>query len=156
MRSLESVSRIFSFSTLNGISYSVKLGKDKEISWTENSVSKLQTEVKKFLKTIWLNDIVFEEFPIRVKKNTSLRFDFYNASRRIAIEVMGDQHTKKVDYFHKSDDDFWKGVENDRLKELFCNKNKIRLVELYPKNIPIDYEWLKKTYNEICWPKQIL
>ena len=153
-KNLELTSRIFSFTTLKNVNYSLKLEKNKEIKWNAPSVSKLQTSVKKFLKSIWFNDIVFEEFPLRIKSGINLRFDFYNATRRIAVEVMGDQHTRKVDFFHKDEDAFWKGVENDRLKELFCEKNKIRLVELYPSNIPIDYEWLKNTYKEICWPKQ--
>lgn len=153
-RNLEFVSRKFYFKTLKDIGYYRSFRPREEIKWNEPSVSKLQTSVKSFLKTIWFDDIVAEEFSVKVGRSKTLRFDFYNLTRRIVVEVMGDQHTRKIDHFHKTDEDFWKGVENDRLKELFCEKNEIRLVEIYPNNIPVNYEWLRATYSNICWPKQ--
>jgi very-short-patch-repair endonuclease len=63
------------------------------IDWDIDSRSKFQTSVKKFVKKYWFGNIVFEEFPI---VGTRLTLDFYNANKKIAIEVQGRQHTQYV------------------------------------------------------------
>ena len=67
------------------------------IDWSVDSRSKFQTEAKKFLSNYWQQNIVFEEFPI---VGTRLTLDFYNANKKIAIEVQGRQHTGFVKFFH--------------------------------------------------------
>jgi very-short-patch-repair endonuclease len=98
------------------------------INWTSQSRSKFQAEVKKFLKQYWLHNIVFEEFPI---VGTRLSLDFYNANKRIAIEVQGRQHTKYVEFFHQNRMNFLSQLKRDQNKERFCELNDIVLVTIY-------------------------
>ena len=77
----------------------LKNAKKYLIDWSKPSRSKFQTQVKKFLKKYWKNDIVFEEFRV---VGTRLTLDFYNANKKIAVEVQGAQHTKFVKFFHKN------------------------------------------------------
>ena len=59
------------------------------INWEDKSRSKFQKRVKDFLKEYWCNDIVFEEFRI---VGTRLSLDFYNANKKVAVEVQGKTH----------------------------------------------------------------
>ena len=85
------------FKTIHGGVKRVKNVKKRIIDWSSPSKSKRQREVKKFLKKYWQNHVVFEEFPVA---GTRLCIDFYNANKRIAIEVQGSQHTKYNKFFH--------------------------------------------------------
>lgn len=102
------------------------------IDWNSTSRSKFQAEVKRFLKNYWLHNIVFEEFPI---VGTRLSLDFYNANKRIAIEVQGRQHTKYVEFFHQNRMNFLNQLKRDQDKEKFCELNNITLVTIYEKDI---------------------
>ena len=59
-------------------------------------VSKRQKAVKDFLKDYWYHHVTFEEFPV---VGTRLSLDFYNANKRVAVEVQGAQHTKYNKFF---------------------------------------------------------
>ena len=98
------------------------------IKWEEKSRSKFQGNVKNFLKKYWANDIVFEEFRI---VGTRLSLDFYNANKKIAVEVQGDQHTKYVKHFHKNKLQYLEQLKRDQKKLDFCEMNDIKLVEIY-------------------------
>ena len=69
------------------------------IDWDAHSKSKLQFEVKQFLKEFWLNHIVYEEFPVY---GSRMRVDFLNATRKIAVEVNGAQHASFNKFFHQN------------------------------------------------------
>ena len=98
------------------------------IDWSVDSRSKFQTEAKKFLQNYWQHNIVFEEFPI---VGTRLTLDFYNANKKIAIEVQGRQHTKFVPFFHSSRAKFLQQLKRDTKKFEFCEINNIKLIEIY-------------------------
>ena len=102
------------------------------INWSADSRSKFQTEAKKFLRNYWQHNIVFEEFPI---VGTRLTLDFYNANKRIAIEVQGGQHTKYVKFFHSDRINFLDQLKRDQNKEKFCEINKIKLVTIFEDDI---------------------
>ena len=85
------------FKTLTGRTRRIVKPKKYLIDWSAPSRSKLQYGVKKLLKKYWGKHVVFEEFPVA---GTKLSLDFYNANKKIAIEVQGDQHTKYVPFFH--------------------------------------------------------
>jgi very-short-patch-repair endonuclease len=120
------------FKTISGSETTLKNAKKYLISWKKPSRSKFQTSVKNFLNPYWFNDIVFEEFKI---VGTRLSFDFYNANKRIAIEVQGAQHTKYVKFFHGSRLNYLDQLRRDEKKLKFCNVNDITLVEIYPNDI---------------------
>lgn len=101
------------------------------INWKGESRSKFQFSVKKFLERYWRGDIVFEEMPI---VGTKLSLDFYNANKKVAIEVQGIQHTGYVEFFHQNKMNFLHQLKRDQMKEKFCKINSITLVTIYPKD----------------------
>lgn len=117
------------FKTLTGATRTVKKAKNYLIKWDSPSRSKIQFEAKQFLKKYWQNHIVFEEFPVA---GTKLSLDFYNANKKIAIEVQGKQHTKYVPFFHgKNKINYINQLKRDQDKLRFCELNNIELVEIY-------------------------
>lgn len=110
----------------------LKNAKKYLIDWDIDSRSKFQNRVKVFLKNYWFNDIVFEEFRI---VGTRLSLDFYNANKKIAVEVQGDQHTKYVKHFHKNRLQYLDQLKRDQKKLDFCDLNDIKLVEVYSTDV---------------------
>lgn len=98
------------------------------IDWDAKSRSKFQNRVKDFLKPFWKNDVVFEEFRI---VGTKLSLDFYNANKKVAVEVQGDQHVRYVKHFHKNRLKYLDQLKRDQKKLDFCEINDIKLVEVY-------------------------
>ena len=88
------------FIDVYGRERNLKNAKKYLINWDKPSRSKFQTRVKDFLQPFWIHDIVFEEFRV---VGSRLTLDFYNANKKIAVEVQGEQHTKYVKFFHKID-----------------------------------------------------
>ena len=109
----------------------LKNAKKYLIDWHKPSRSKFQTKVKKFLFEYWQNDIVFEEFRV---VGTRLTLDFYNANKKIAVEVQGAQHTKNVKFFHKNHFKYSDQLKRDEKKLDFCQANGIKLAEVYPQD----------------------
>ena len=101
------------------------------IDWDKPSRSKFQTNVKKFLRPYWEHDIVFEEFRV---VGTRLTLDFYNANKKVAVEVQGAQHTKFVKHFHKNRFKYADQLKRDQKKLEFCIANAIKLAEVYPQD----------------------
>ena len=62
-------------------------------------------------------------------KGTSLRFDFFIPSLRIAIEVQGEQHYFAVDYFGGIKA-FRKNIARDRRKRQWCKDNGVKLIAI--------------------------
>ena len=117
------------FKTLNGAIRSVKKSKNYLIDWQAKSKSNIQFETKQFLQDFWGHHIVFEEFPVA---GTRLSLDFYNANKKIAIEVQGSQHTKYVPFFHGGNRiNYINQLSRDRDKLKFCEINDIQLIEIY-------------------------
>ena len=79
------------FKTITGVTKRVSKANRYSIKWKEKSRSKLQFGVKQFLLPYWSSDVVFEEFPVA---GTRLTLDFYNANKKVAIEVQGAQPLK--------------------------------------------------------------
>ena len=98
------------------------------IDWNAKSKSKFQKEIKELLYPYWKNHVVYEEFPVY---STRLTLDLYNATKNIAIEAQGSQHTEFNPFFHKSQHDLLHQYKNDILKRQFCELNKIELVEIF-------------------------
>mgnify|MGYP001160199401 FL=1 len=117
------------FKTLFGALKKVPKSHKYKIKWNGPSRSKIQFAVKKILKELWGSHIVFEEFPVAGSK---LTLDFYNATKKIAIEVQGKQHTKYTPFFHgENKANYISQLRRDHQKREFCDKNDIKLVEIY-------------------------
>lgn len=126
------------FKTLTGQVKKVSKIKKHLIKWDKKSRSKFQFNVKKLLEPYWERHIVFEEFPIA---GTRLSLDFYNANKKIAIEVQGDQHIKYVPFFHGNyKNNYLSQLDRDNKKSLFCDINNILLFEIYQSDkLSIDF-----------------
>jgi len=117
------------FKTLNGAVRSIPRVKKYLIDWDGKSKSKIQKATKDFLKEFWLNHVVFEEFPVA---GTKMSLDFYNANKRIAIEVQGQQHVKYTPFFHGQNKyNYINQLRRDQNKQEFCEINNIKLIEIY-------------------------
>lgn len=129
------------FKTLTGSTRTITKAKKYLIDWNTGSKSKLQYSAKIFLKKYWSRHIVFEEFPVA---GTKLSLDFYNANKKIAIEVQGRQHTQYVPFFHgKNKINYLNQLKRDSDKLKFCEINDITLVEIYD-NDTIDLKLFSK------------
>lgn len=116
------------FKTLTGSEKRVSKPRKYLVNWDAKSKSKIQFAAKQFLKPYWESHVVFEEFPVA---GTRLRFDFYNANKKIAVEVHGAQHTKYVPFFHGRKSKFVEQIRRDQQKIDFCELNNIKLVEIF-------------------------
>jgi len=121
------------FQTINGKTKRVKNLKKRIINWEASSRSKRQKAVKDFLKDYWFNHVTFEEFPV---VGTRLTLDFYNANKRVAVEVQGAQHTRYTKFFHGGHkNNYLEQLKRDQMKEEFCEINEITLVEIYDSDL---------------------
>ena len=121
------------FQTIDGKLKRVKNLKKRIINWEASSRSKRQKAVKDFLKDYWFNHETFEEFPV---VGTRLSLDFYNANKRVAVEVQGSQHTKYNKFFHGGHkSNYLEQLKRDQIKAEFCEVNDIILVEIYDSDI---------------------
>jgi len=121
------------FKTIHGRVKRIKNIKKRIIDWNTPSKSKRQREVKKFLKKYWQSHVVFEEFPVA---GTRLSIDFYNANKKIAVEVQGSQHTKYNSFFHGGHkNNYLEQLKRDEMKFKFCELNEIQLIEIYDGDI---------------------
>tara|TARA_Y100000287_G_C13967475_1_gene231747 strand:+ start:128 stop:538 length:411 start_codon:yes stop_codon:yes gene_type:complete len=117
------------FKTLQGQTKTLKNVKKYLIDWDADSKSKIQFNTKKFLFPFWKNHIVFEEFRV---VGTRFSLDFYNANKRVAVEVQGQQHLKYTPFFHGDyQNNYLHQIKIDQMKAEFCEINDINLVEVY-------------------------
>lgn len=103
------------------------------IDWGDASLSKFQRKVKQFLHPHWQYQVVCEEFPVA---GTRMRLDFYNVTRRIAIECDGEQHNQYNKHFHSGSlSVFQKQIQRDDKKTEWCRINDITLVRIYEEDV---------------------
>ncbi len=117
------------FKTLDGASRTLKTPNKYRIKWGKPSRSAFQTRVKLFLEKYWRFDFVYEEFRVI---GTRLTIDFYNATKKVAVEVQGAQHSKFVPFFHGHRAKLAEQFGRDGQKLRFCELNGIAFVEIYP------------------------
>jgi hypothetical protein len=99
------------------------------IDWDKSSRSKIQFKTKQFFRNYWKNHIVYEEFPVF---GSLLKVDLLNATRRIAVEVHGPQHSQFNKFFHgESRLNYLKSIKRDVAKEKWLELNKFQLLEVY-------------------------
>jgi len=112
------------------------------IKWKSKSRSKFQQEVKFFLYPFWKGHVVYEEFPV---VGTKMTLDFVNLTSRIAIEVQGSQHSEYNKFFHgKEANNYYNQLHRDLEKKRWCELNKITLVEIHPKDLPLTKKFLEE------------
>ena len=116
------------------------------IDWDDKSKSKIQFKTKQFLKPYWQNHIVYEEFPVY---GTKLKVDFINATKKIAIEVNGTQHSKFNKFFHNnSRANYLESIKRDVKKREWLELNNFLIVEIEQNEVDkLSKQWFKKEFN---------
>ena len=98
------------------------------IDWNKKSRSKIQFKVKQFLKSYWQNHVVYEEFPVY---GTRMKVDILNATKKIAVEVNGRQHSSFNSFFHNNSRAKYLGsIKRDVEKAQWLEKNSFSLIEI--------------------------
>ena len=129
------------FLTTTGREQKLKNSTKYLIDWDKKCRSKLQKKVKDLLYANWVSDVVFEELPVL---GTRMTLDFYNANKKLAVEVDGNQHYKYNKFFHSnSRQNFLSQLQRDEKKEYFCEINQIKLVRILERDT-IDEELLRR------------
>lgn len=76
--------------------------------------------------------LIYQQMPCF---GTRLRLDFYIHLLKLAFEFDGEQHSKYIPYFHGSRHKFQASKDRDCMKDLWCEKNQIRLIRLKKSDI---------------------
>ena len=104
------------------------------INWNKKSRSKIQFKVKQFLKPYWENHVVYEEFPVY---GTRMKVDILNATKKIAVEVNGRQHSNFNSFFHNnSRAKYLASIKRDVEKREWLEKNGYTLIEIEEDEVP--------------------
>lgn len=103
------------------------------IDWEGKSRSKLQFKFKEFFYPYWKNHIVYEEFPVY---GTMLKVDILNATKRIAVEIQGNQHESFNEFFHDhSRLKYLQSIKRDVKKGKWLEMNNFKFLELYENDL---------------------
>ena len=98
------------------------------IDWNKKSRSKVQFKTKKFLEPFWKGQIVYEEFPVYGSRMT---VDILNATKKLAIEVQGKQHSEFNKFFHNNSRlKYLEGIKRDIKKAEWLESNGVILLEI--------------------------
>lgn len=132
------------FRGFDGRDYSITVADYTVYETDTRSKSSLHMRARTLLKQMFPCDKVLEEvtLPGSRKSGSVLYADFLLPSKRIMVEVQGEQHYKFTDFFHKDKMGFLKAKMRDRDKVEWCDLNSIQLVEL-PYN-ETDDDWREK------------
>jgi hypothetical protein len=105
------------------------------IKWQDKSRSKLQFDFKQFFYPYWKNHIVYEEFPVY---GTLLKVDFLNATKKIAVEIQGNQHESFNKFFHDNSRlKYLQSIKRDVQKSKWLEMNNFKFLELYENDLKI-------------------
>jgi len=79
------------------------------------------------LRSLYPCDRVYEEVPL---PGTRLFADFFIPSRRMIVEVQGEQHFEYTPFFHGTKLAFHESQQRDAQKKEWCELNNLHLVQL--------------------------
>lgn len=100
----------------------------KGIDWQAKSKSILQKKCKDLIASYWAGDIVAEE---QSMPGTKMHFDFVNFSKKVILEVMGEQHYKYNKFFHnKNIFNYVSSKQRDEKKKRFAELNGFTFLEV--------------------------
>ena len=116
------------------------------INWDKPSRSDIQFKVKQFLKSYWSNQVVYEEFPVY---GTRLKVDILNATKKVAIEVQGRQHSNFNSFFHSNSRlKYLESIKRDFIKREWLEKNNFTVVEIEEDEVKgLNSSFFLKNYN---------
>jgi hypothetical protein len=103
------------------------------IDWQGKSRSKLQFKFKEFFYPYWKNHIVYEEFPVY---GSMLKVDLLNATKKIAVEIQGNQHESFNKFFHDNSRlKYLQSIKRDVKKVKWLEMNEFKFLELYEDDL---------------------
>jgi hypothetical protein len=103
------------------------------VNWNEKCRSKLQFKFKQFFYPYWKNHIVYEEFPVY---GSLLKVDLLNATKKIAVEIQGDQHESFNKFFHdNSRFKYLQSIKRDVKKEKWLEMNEFKFLQVYESDL---------------------
>lgn len=116
------------------------------IKWGEKVASNLQWGVKNIVEPFFRNDIVLEEFVI---PSSLLRIDILNISKKIAIEVHGEQHEKYNKHFHKTVSGYLSSYRRDGEKRKWIEETmSYKLIEVNFDEVDLfSRQWVIEKYG---------
>ena len=116
------------------------------IDWDKPCRSKVQFKTKQFLKKFWENQVVYEEFPVY---GTKMKVDILNATKKIAVEVQGNQHVSFNKFFHNNSRlKYLESIIRDAQKAQWLEKNGYTLVEIHEKEVEsLNKEFFLNNFN---------
>lgn len=101
------------------------------INW-DKVVSKPQQKVKDVVKDYWSSHLVCEEMVIPGSK---LRIDLINFNLLLAIEISPSSSHSYNEFFHKNRSKYLISKKNEVLKDHWCIRNHIRLIEIFDEDL---------------------
>ena len=105
-----------------------------KVDWDKPCRSKIQFNVKSFFKDYWLGHICYEEFPVF---GSRLKVDLINFTRKIAVEVQGEQHNEFNKFFHNnSRDKYLESIQRDMKKIQWLEMNEFKVLEVTKEDLP--------------------
>lgn len=115
------------------------------IDWEGKCRSKFQLEVKQWLKTYWKSHICLEEFTV---PGSRMKCDIVNMTRRIIVEVSGDQHVAFNKHFHfNSREVYLNQIKRDVAKAKWAEDNGFKFVEIFPEDLPLTKKFFQEKYQ---------
>ncbi len=113
---------------LDGNYYTLKTTGNCADASDESTKSQYHLMARELLQELFPLEHKLEE--VFLPGSGDLRADFLLITRRVMVEVHGEQHYNFVPFFHKNRLAFLQGQNRDRLKRSWCEINSIKLVEL--------------------------
>ena len=105
-----------------------------KVDWDKPCRSKIQFNVKSFFKDYWSGHICYEEFPVF---GSRLKVDLINFTRKIAVEVQGEQHNEFNKFFHNnSRDKYLESIQRDMKKIQWLEMNEFKFLEVTKEDLP--------------------
>ena len=116
------------------------------IRWDGECRSNFQYEVKQFFKKFWYGQICYEEFPVY---GSRMKVDFINATKKIAVEVNGQQHDEFNKFFHSnSRTKYLQSIQRDAEKHQWLELNNFIIIEIYEKDLQkLSLSYIKDVYG---------
>lgn len=115
----------------------------KTCNKTENR-SNLHVKARNLLKELFPFDRLFEE--VMLPGSRGLFADFFLPTRRLIVEVHGQQHYEYTNFFYKTKMDFVHAKQRDKNKIAWCELNSIDIIIL-PYN-ESEEQWKARLLNK--------
>lgn len=115
---------------LDGKEYRLTMNKIRN----NTTCSGLHSIARDYLEKIFPYDLIYEEVLLPGSKirgsNRDLYADFFIPTRRLLVEVQGEQHYKFNTFFHKHTINYINSTKKDNNKEQWCSINNIKYLAL--------------------------